>query len=632
MLLNGEPCKDPVDLPSFRSYLRGYDNKSKRRTDDLVLGIQRALDSIEVMPNPARPNADAVDVSDASVLVGFHIHKVHDKLVDIPIMDPKFTWPRYVIEGITSYAEFHLKDLRDLALTPAAPPHVAGYQNALESLIKDVNSGYKHRLERSRIESQIAKRRFDRARLDEFPSVPRLQHAVREGYIVLGKVNQHYKSTGRMTSRMWGAANSSLSGGIHFDTFCGRRHEWEHAKFAVIIDVLKKHQTWFPTDDHKMRRVYGEIAKKITPGLFVAFDIYATFPRPDDCETFLVPVQSAAGGALSLLSHQATFCRRHLADCEGIPYLTNINRKWWHTDMMRLTRDMESLKELFCVLDAHSKEVQGTHYILRSAADDVRLADELIKAKLGETVAFPSDEEIELYCNAHPALAAKLDKICGAQREGADQDDASSDAGANIESDDDSEPLEPWAMGHLFGVEPDKALSALQDGSVDDATPSTSHTSNAMPLAVEASVVPLPSAVVGDDSADWTPALFDRPVQRCSGVYRTKANIHQNKLDLYEVYSDPNAAGARVAMSDKAKAWITSQVLQWREKYQRPDEVPFPTEWYRRVANWMARSQPCWACVCARCDVRVNLCAVRHLVFLRMCAVVPLGWRTFRRS
>ena len=52
----------------------------------------------------------------------------------------------------------------------------------------------------------------------------------------------------------------------------------------------------------------------------------------------------------------------------------NLWRKWYHRVLAEATKEQESLKKVFEIIDKHSKGVQNANYILTDPKEDVDLA------------------------------------------------------------------------------------------------------------------------------------------------------------------------------------------------------------------------------------------------------------------
>ena len=179
-----------------------------------------------------------------------------------------------------------------------------------------------------------------------------------------------------------------MAGAIAFDTFPGRKKEWEIALYQYVLSMLEKNADHLVCSEHKTMKQYGSIAKVLTHGVLGCSQTYRELPRPAGFKYFFVPATATADHFPYCCSLKA-FCRIFLGDDHVAPTLNQV-RKWFHRALMHLTANEDKLKEIMVVLDAHSKQVQGTHYVLRDPEDDVKLGKALIKAVLGETVAFPT--------------------------------------------------------------------------------------------------------------------------------------------------------------------------------------------------------------------------------------------------
>ena len=141
----------------------------------------------------------------------------------------------------------------------------------------------------------------------------------------------------------------------------------------------------------------------------------------------------------------STFNTRHLADCK-VALKTNQIRKMWHRNLMSLTADTERLKDLMVVLDAHSKKVMDKHYLLKDPEDDVVLAEALVKAVLGETVAFPTLSQAQEYAATHPEFSAMMERLDTECKVDAAAEECDEAGGESEEERDEQVELEPKKM------------------------------------------------------------------------------------------------------------------------------------------------------------------------------------------
>ena len=257
-----------------------------------------------------------------------------------------------------------------------------------------------------------------------------------------------------------------------------------------------------------------------------------------------------------------------------------------------LTDSKEKLKEVMVVLDAHSKKVRGTHYILRDPEDDVKLAKALVKACLGDTVAFPSDEQVQEYIAANPSFQECMQKAFDYE------------AGPKDEVDEADDDLECWSAAKCFGIREPKyevtELLALADGVVGDGT------------VVAPVLLPIAAAAQGEaaeQGADHTttepakPAYVhkhERPAFGGEAVVVADAE----KAAYYKRYEPPAVVSGgkkrRTTVPAAAHRGIENVVREWQKEYnQGPQEKPYGNNWYwdlrcKMVDDQLLQKSHCW--------------------------------------
>ena len=87
--------------------------------------------------------------------------------------------------------------------------------------------------------------------------VEKLQEAVLKGYIVLERIKKKYHGQASLPRKIRGLANACMAGGIAFDTFPGRKGEWEGLPFSYASQVLEDMLDHFVCSEHKTWQVYG---------------------------------------------------------------------------------------------------------------------------------------------------------------------------------------------------------------------------------------------------------------------------------------------------------------------------------------------------------------------------------------
>ena len=210
--------------------------------------------------------------------------------------------------------------------------------------------------------------------------------------MTLQAIFEHH-SDNPLPSSVRGHANAVIAGAIAYDTFCGRKLEWEIAEYEYVRECLTEGLDYIVCEKHKTCATYGSLAKYLSPGLQQALWVYGSLHRPEWCNTYLVPRSKDSEKVhlpVSLKLFNSTY-----TDLDSADYPTfNLMRKFFHRALHEHTADSEKLKKLLEAVDKHSGKTQDRYYILREPADDVALAKALVKSMLGETVQWPAQATV----------------------------------------------------------------------------------------------------------------------------------------------------------------------------------------------------------------------------------------------
>ena len=260
--------KDIVALPDFKAYMEKDLNKKGERLKQHYIGATRALGALNLTPHPDKPH---IVITDVDVLVALYTQAEHLKLLNCPLLSPCYSWTMELLDGLDVYCQFHQKQLRDKEIKGEEGTHASEFSDVLTSLREVLKSGWRQRCEDHRIRALVEKKQVDLKLIKEI-KVEKLQEAVLKGYIVLERIKQKYHGQASLPRKIRGLANACMAGGIAFDTFPGRKGEWEGLKFIYGSKVLEGMLDHFVCSEHKTWQVYGSIAKLLTPGLFQAFN------------------------------------------------------------------------------------------------------------------------------------------------------------------------------------------------------------------------------------------------------------------------------------------------------------------------------------------------------------------------
>ena len=468
---------DEIELPDFYDFQVNHLAKGADNTKKVVQGVGRMLGALEITPGGGNPHAQLADLE---TLVALTASKEHIKLLGSPIFDPKYTWTGEAIPAMATYVEYHQYLLAD-RLTNCDDNVFPQYQQMLAKLTMDFEAGWKIRCQQYKDKMHIVKQERDRVTIKHI-KMDVLTRCVHKGYCTLKHIADVFAPVGGSTvplpTKVRGLANACLAGGIACDTFSGRKMEWEIMLWLYVCGVLANGQDFVICDKHKTCKVYGSIAKYLPPGLLEAFRLYARLHRPEGCQYFLVPAQFGTD-RVSLPGALHTWCRLLLP--EDHPEVKfNIMRKLFHKALRAGTTNEEQLKELMLILDAHSKEVQDKHYILRDPEDDVKLAKALVQTVLGADRPFPADDEVKKFFESCPKWKTHLDQLfknidgaaAGPESEGeesSDDDDLEHFEGSEMWGCKTQVREQPQTLSKLFDLQesfwkPLKPLLALSNG------------------------------------------------------------------------------------------------------------------------------------------------------------------------
>lgn len=570
-----ELASDCVHIPDFQTYLDKHMAKSNESAKSIMLGAGRALGALELTTKEGQA---PLDITDLKVLVGLYTSNKHLELLDTPLLHPKYHWTAHVLSGLMNYAQFHLRELMRNAIQGLAG-NIDEYKLALHTLIGDLKAGHSKRCALHKEEGIAQKARDDFQAMKHMPQVTQLQASVKEGYMTLHAIADKFEGQPFVPKLARGAANAAIAGGIHFDTFGGRKWEWEHADYEYVCSVLDAEEDFIVCKQHKTSRTYGDLAKKLTPGLFDAFACYRRLPRPAGCTTFLVPATQSAP-CVHLPTSLKTFCMRHLPH-DAMHPTTNLTRKWFHSKLMHITRNEQKLKEIMVTLDAHSKKVMDKHYILKGPEDDVVLANALIKAVLGKTVHFPTPSEVQAHMKANTAWAKLIERLLNET-----EDNDCEEACLNAEctdiaiEDEEEEPLQWWPMGSYFGIEDTNELHMLPLQDLDIELPDVNapilgeqqeaqHEDNTCAKGGNHAYHKLQGQVLDTTHSDCTQSSnMDKPIA--------------NKSHIFAEYKRPPATGARrMKVDPMAHEWMVDQLKSWQQANNKGEaELPFANQWY----------------------------------------------------
>ena len=558
---------DFVETPGFSDYMAEHQNKDQEKAKKAVLGVGRLLGFLNVTPNASKPD---LQIESVEVLIALYTSGNHLNILRSPLLHPKYGWSPDVMAGLALYCRYHMRELTQ-SMSRGEKLHFKKYSSVLGSLLEDLNGGYRKRCAEMKQAATLRKQSAD-LKLMKQVNLAAMQAAVLKGYMVLAAIERQFKNR-PLDRKTRGRANACLAGGIAFDTFSGRKMEWENLLYEYFMTVLEAHGDHFVCSEHKTAQTYGSIAKLLTQGLLQAFLCYSRLHRPEGCRTFLVPASPDAL-KVCLPSALRAWCSSHLGAAAPVWPTFNLVRKLFHRALMLLTEDKEKMKELMVVLDAHSKKVQGVHYILRDPADDVVLAKQLVKAVLGKTVVWPSDQQVEEYVKSGQAQEERT----GYEGE------------ADSEADSEDEELPYFKGAEMFGVSVE-VLTPLLD----------------LQQEVSAERQLVASSSAGQEDAPNVKKRKSAKPEKSDGDKKKKApqpkkaaekkkNGPEPKKDAGDDGAyDPDPAiqglGKRMKVAQEAHAFMRQALQEWQSaEGKSASDKPYDNEWYHALRTRMIKA------------------------------------------
>ena len=455
---------DKVSLNSFKMYLNNS-QKGSSNIEIIYLGACRVMGALEV--------DEAMPIDDVKVLVGLYLSETYLGLQSLGLLHEKYHWTPQLFDGLGTYCIFWIWKVNDmLAQNEKNDPILAQYKICIELLAAGLKGAHLKKCREFKEATYAAKKKEDLYVIKNFPSIQGIvQPAVWKAYCLLRQLGEKYASGGQaaMEDKDRSLANTLLVGCWQCDTFLGRHGEIKYALHNAVSEAIASCVGYLLANWHKTHKTYGDIIKMITaPGLEGAVTVYNSFPRPEGCKYFFVPVKGK--GPISFSGYLARFNKLMLKDADGndVPVKPTSNqwRKKFHNELRKLTKDQEKLQDMMTILDANGRKVQSKHYIMDDPDEDHVLAKALVQKVLGTTVPWPSKAEAEAESTKQTLEQMVEEELANAAELQPPKDDDAENKEEEQENsdDDDDEELDWWECGEFFGIaNPKDALTPLLD-------------------------------------------------------------------------------------------------------------------------------------------------------------------------
>jgi hypothetical protein len=448
-----------MELPAFGKFLKTSKANQAQTNTDHVFNVSRMLGLLEADWGTGWTNIDSTSVAtDVRLVCGLVANNMYEDILDLPILDLKFSWAEDMLEALIVYVRWHVQDVAGRMVAGDDGP-LKQYDAVLRLLLERLTGGYRKRASAAREKKLAAKQAEDGDRIKKLPAVHVRRAAVEKAYFILSSLDQMYGKTNEPLPRETRAmANACLVGAIWLDSFGGRKAEWEGMTASHVQAMLADGHDYLLCPVHKTSRTYGSIAKWLSPGLRCAVASYLRLPRHAGVELFLVPA-NVGTEHVDVPSAFRTFCS-HLLPSDCSTPTVNLMRKLFHTKLIDITKDEESLKAIMSRLDGHSVRTINRHYCLREPAHDVALAKELVAAILGTTAAWPSGGGVGI-------ATAELEDVWKQLHAAAPEcDEGKGDPEDYLEPE-----LEYWDFGEFFGIRKPLEVLCGPDGAASSSMP-----------------------------------------------------------------------------------------------------------------------------------------------------------------
>ena len=434
----GRAASWPIPLGDFRIDISGFNEhlKDKRHSDaqvgDMQRGINRFFHMLEIENLDLSANPDAA--ANPAILVGVLSSEVYKKIFRLPMMQG-FPWSRKMLDALKVFVEWQKTQVNDKTLFDDDNKWEK-MARAFDSLSIRLKANVQKQINEDKHERDMNKRVADAEKLEDFPSVQTFKETVLRAMRTLFDIKQKYSDVAELPHDVQCVANACIVLIIWFNGFGGRKKEWEIMKRAHCYEQIKKGLDFFICSKHKTSHLYGNLAKWVATGTMKAIEIYLSLPCKAGTETFLVPTAEGQD-YVCIPTALKRGCRLFLPP--GCTWPTvNLMRKWYHTELHKLTQTEAHLLNLMKTIDAHSPNVAKKHYILQTPKDDAKLAKALVHAMLGEPVPWPENNKFKEISNPKPLH--KMLSIADKVPEGHDEEDTPEDE------------FGFWDLAKLFGI------------------------------------------------------------------------------------------------------------------------------------------------------------------------------------
>jgi hypothetical protein len=356
---------------------------------DLRRGINRFFHFFEKADGK---DVDAEAAADPMWLVAVFMGDMHKFVFTNKLLHPAFSWTRKVLDAAKTFAEWQKTRIAKRMLE--TDDAVWGRaESATEQLLVSLKGGFSKSSSAEKTKRTAMRRVRDAEVINDFPPVAVMKEAVGKAMATLHQISIAHCTAARLPREAQAAATAAITGILYYNGFGGRKAEWEVMLKCHMQEQLDKGLDFAVCTWHKTSHIYGSLAKWLAPGTVSAIKVYLRLPRDNKVITFLAPANDGVDRA-DVPHYLHRFAELFLPKRYPSPTV-NLFRKWYHTELVRMTRSEERLLQLMQKVDAHSAKVAAKHYVLCTPADDAKLSQAMVHSLLGEPVRWPEHRELE---------------------------------------------------------------------------------------------------------------------------------------------------------------------------------------------------------------------------------------------
>ena len=319
-----------LNLQRFQEHMAQEKAQGVVTQDDCMRALGRVFHMLEVEGYNL-----ANEASDPAVLVAVYIFDIHKDLLNLPILAPHYSWTRKVLDALKSFCDWQKMQVSKLQLMSDSSQW-AKYKAALEQLSIALTGGVQKRVLADKHRRALERRIGDAQKLEHLPVLEEMKGAVMKAMATLHHLLKASDKKHPLPIGQQAQANAALAGIIWLNGFGGRKMEWEEMSRAHVHEQFSKGLDYLVCMHHKTSHVYGNLAKWVAPGTEKAIETYLALPCRPGVHTLFAPA-SPDTKMVSIPKALDRFCQLYLpANCTKPT--VNLMRKWYHTELCRLTR------------------------------------------------------------------------------------------------------------------------------------------------------------------------------------------------------------------------------------------------------------------------------------------------------